>query len=319
MNTEIKHIHHVGHVVTDMRAALELYKKLGFDCLAPAYPMMTEKEGEAPKPLGVANTHITFLQNFVEIATVIKDGVKIPSEANLVPIQVPAAVLPRVLENVKRTVDTVSRCLERYEGVHILCFYTPDVDGTAARFNTCGVGHSGVNAVQRPVETKSGMKVSPLKVLEIDGEDVPEGRLAAADMPPLEILQTQTHMLHPNGAIELVEAILCVADSELESFAERYQRYLGSDIQEGELTRSFELKGARITIIAESKLDNLLPGEKVPALPGFIGYTVEVKDISHTYKYIKENGFPVRNTARGEIFVPASVALGTTIVFRQAK
>lgn len=93
MNMEIKHIHHVGHVVSNMSAALELYKKLGFVYLASAYPLVAEKEGEEPKPLGVANTHIPFLRNFVEIATVAKEGAAIPEDAKMVHIQVPPAAL----------------------------------------------------------------------------------------------------------------------------------------------------------------------------------------------------------------------------------
>ncbi|WP_407308092.1 VOC family protein [Desulfosporosinus sp. SB140] len=318
MSAEIKHIHHVGHVVKDMGVALEFYRKLGFVCLIPAYPMMAEKEGEEPKPLGMANTHITFLRNFIEIATVVKDEERIPDNANLVPIQVPPAVLPRVLENIKRTIDTVSRCLARYEGTHILCFYTPDVEASAARFDKCNIGHSGVNAVQRPVETTAGVQIIPIKVLEIDGEDVPEGRLAIADIPPLEILQAQAHMDHPNGAVELVEVILCVADHEIDIFINRYQRYLGRDVRADGLTRIIDLESARITIVPESRLANILPGEAAPTLPGFVGYVVKVRNISATRKYIEGNGLPVMETTVGDIFVPASAGLGTVIVFRQA-
>ncbi|AFM41451.1 hypothetical protein Desaci_2507 [Desulfosporosinus acidiphilus SJ4] len=316
MNAEIKHIHHIGHVVKDMGVALELYQKLGFDCLIPAYPMMAENEGEKPKPLGMANTHITFLRNFIEIATVVKDAGLIPENANLVPIQVPPAVLPKVLENIKRTIETVSKCLARYEGTHILCFFTPDVNASADRFAKCNIGHSGVNAVQRLVETTDGVQIMPVKVLEIDGEDVPEGRLAIADLPPLEILQKQVQMDHPNGAIELVEVILCVTDQEIDNFINRYQQYLGRAVQGDGVTRFIDLESARITIVSESQLSNLFPGEVAPALPGFVGYVVKVRDISATRKYIEGNGFPVMETTK-DIFVPSSSALGTVIVFRQ--
>lgn len=319
MNTEIKHIHHAGHVVTDMSAALELYRKLGFVCLTPAYPLMAEKEGEEPKPLGVANTHITFLRNFVEIATVVKEGARIPEDAKMVPIQVPTAALPLVLQNIKRTVDTVSSCLARFEGTHILCFYSPDVEASEARFDKNGTGHSGVNQVQRPIETTEGVKVLPLKVLEIDGEDVPEGRLAIADIPPLETLQAQTHMDHPNGAIELVEVILCAADTEIDDFTKRYQRYLGCDVKVDGAARIFDMENARITIVPESHLNRILQGEVVANLPAFAGYVVEVRDISMTRKYIESNRFQVKETPQGDIFVPASTALGTAIVFRQAR
>lgn len=195
-------------------------------------------------------------------------------------------------------------------------FFTPDVNASADRFAKCNIGHSGVNAVQRLVETTDGVQIMPVKVLEIDGEDVPEGRLAIADLPPLEILQKQVQMDHPNGAIELVEVILCVTDQEIDNFINRYQQYLGRAVQGDGVTRFIDLESARITIVSESQLSNLFPGEVAPALPGFVGYVVKVRDISATRKYIEGNGFPVMETTK-DIFVPSSSALGTVIVFRQ--
>ncbi|MBY0600477.1 VOC family protein [Bacillus bingmayongensis] len=317
MKSEIKHIHHVGHVVTDMRVALDLYRKLGFICPPPAYPTIAEKEDEVPKPLGAANTHATFLHNFIEIVTIVENGERIPQDANFVPLQAPPTVLPRILENIRRTVNTISNSLSRFEGTHILCFCTSNAKDSAVQFNQDGVGHSGVNAVQRPIETEAGTQIVPLNYIEIDREDVPEGRLAIAENPPLEILQTQAHMNHPNGAIELVEVILCVADPELGDFIKRYQRYLGRDAQTKGVTSIFDLNGAYLTIVPESRLNDILPGEVTPSLPGFIGYAVAVHDISATRKFIERNGFPVVETAEGDIFVPAFASLGTAIIFRQ--
>jgi hypothetical protein len=169
MAADMKHIHHVGHVVKDIGAALELYRRLGFVCHPPAYPMMAEKEDEEPKPFGAANTHAYFLRNFIEIVTVVEDGKPIPDDAHLIPLQAPPAVLSRILEKIKRTVATISRCLSRSEGTHILCFCTSDAEATAARFDKAGVGHSGVNNLQRPVETTTGMQMIPLRYLEIEG------------------------------------------------------------------------------------------------------------------------------------------------------
>lgn len=78
MGTDIDKIHHVGHVVQDMETALELYRKLGFVCMPPAYPTMAEQEGEAPEPFGAANTHIDFADNFIEIVTIVKEGGEFP-------------------------------------------------------------------------------------------------------------------------------------------------------------------------------------------------------------------------------------------------
>ncbi len=318
MSVKISHIHHIGHVVEDMNNALNLYRKLGFTCPPPSYGTLSEKNGEPPKPIGAANTHVTFLRNFVEIATVVEDGKPIPDDAKLLPLQVPAGMLDKVLKNIKNTVEKLSKCLLRYEGTHILCFLSPDVEVSAKQFDKDKVGHSGVNLVSRPIETTDGVKVVPLRVVEIDREDVPEGRLAIADNPPIEVLHAQTHMDHPNGAIELVEVILCVTDSELDNFTSRYQRYLDCSAQKDGTTRFFVLDRSRVTIIPETSLDRVLPGEKMDVLPGFVGYAVTVKDLKITQKYLEEKDVSLRGTPAGDIFVPASSALGTAIVFRQS-
>ncbi len=318
MHAEIKFIHHVGHVVSDMEAALELYRKLGFVCSPPSYPAMAENEGEPPKPFGAANSHAEFLGSFIEIVTVTEIGAKIPINAKLVPLQASPDVFQAIIGKIKRTVDTVSRCLSRYEGAHILCFGTEDAGQTADRFQRSGISHSGVNTVQRALEMSGGIQLIPVRYLEIDGDNVYEGRLAVAENPPSAIVEEQIPPNHPNGAMDLVESILCVNDSELDEFTRRYGRYLDYEVRTDGVTHIFNLEGARITIVPGSRLSELLPGEVAPPLPGFAGYAVAVSDISHTRSYLEENGLPIAETTSGDIFVPAASALGAAIVFRKA-
>ncbi|MFI8709230.1 VOC family protein [Bacillus sp. NPDC077411] len=318
MHAEIKFIHHVGHVVSDMEAALELYRKLGFVCSPPSYPAMAENEGEPPKLFGAANSHAEFLGSFIEIVTVAEIGAKIPINAKLVPLQASPDVFQAIIGKIKRTVDTVSRCLSRYEGAHILCFGTEDAGQTADRFQRSGISHSGVNTVQRALEMSGGIQLIPVRYLEIDGDNVYEGRLAVAENPPLAIVEEQIPPNHPNGATDLVESILCVNDSELDEFTRRYGRYLDCEVRTDGVTHIFNLEGARITIVPGSRLSELLPGEVAPPLPGFAGYAVAVSDISHTRSYLEENGLPIAETTSGDIFVPAASALGAAIVFRKA-
>lgn len=237
MPIPIHHLHHVGHVVHDLSKALALYRRLGFACLPSSYPAMAEKEGGPPKPFGAANTHVPFLRNFIELVTVVKDGQALPAEARLVPLQVPPPVLLRVLENIRRTVATVAQCLARGEGTHILCFSTNDIGAAAAQLDAAGVRHGGIHVLQRPLETTEGIELVPVRVLEIDDGEVVEGRLALTDQAPPEVLQRQTNLNHPNGAKELDEVILCVAGRELDGFAGRYRRYLGSEARTEGMSR----------------------------------------------------------------------------------
>lgn len=318
MRSEIEHIHHVGHVVHDMGAAMELYRRLGFRCKPPAYPMMAEREGSPPKPFGAANAHIDFARNFIEIVTVVRDGERIPDDAQLVPLSAPPEAMARIVASIRRTVATISGCLKRFEGTHILVLSTSDAGGTAARLERSGVGHDGVETVQRAVETDAGTRLVPVRLLELAGDAVPEGRLAIAENLPLSLQQAQTGTDHPNGAVELIEAILCVGDSELDAFVERYRHYTGREPHTLGAARSFELDGARVAIVPVSRLADTLPGESAPDLPGFAGYAVRVRDIAAARQYVAANGFPTTGTEDGSFIVPGSALLGTAVVFRQA-
>lgn len=45
--------------------------------------------------------------------------------------------------------------------------------------------------------------------------------------------------------------------------------------------------------------------------------TVAVPDIARVRALLAESGLPVRETARGELFVPAEAALGAVLIFRE--
>lgn len=317
MKSEIGYLHHIGHVVHDMEEARDLYRKLGFLCPAPAYPTMSHHIGEPAKPFGAANTHAYFARNFVEILTIVTEDSHISDDAQPIQIQVPPAALPRVIESIERTIAKISASLARFEGIHILVFQTKSADESTTRFDKIGVGHSGVNMVQQHIESATGPQTVPMGIVEIDKEDVPEGRLAVAENRSAEMIQTKPPLQHPNGAVDLVEAILCLVDEEIETYVERYQRYLGSVARRDGATYIFDLQGSSVRLIPASTLKEILPGETAQALPAFVAYAVSVHDLDSTRKLLEENGLVVHTTTTGDIFVPARAALGAAIIFRQ--
>lgn len=310
MNHDIASIHHVGHVVRDIGHAQERYRRLGFLCPAPSYPMLARGEGEPARPFGAANMHASFARNFVEIMTVVNAESHLPEDARPIPLQVPAAALPQVVESIERTISKISASLDRFEGLHILVFETTDADATASRFDQMGVGHSGVNRVRQ-----ANQRV-PMGVIEIDREIVPEGRLAVAESPVLES-GTQPPPQHPNGALDLVESVLCVPDAEMNAYVERYRRYLDRPARQDGMASVFDLDESRVKLVPASQLGALLPGERAPVLPAFVAYGVTVRDLTATRAWLERNAVPVNNEPFGGLFVPASAALGAAIVFRQ--
>ncbi|RSM69384.1 hypothetical protein DL991_40300 [Amycolatopsis sp. WAC 01375] len=316
MASEITRLHHVGHVVRDMSAAFDLYRRLGFVVPAPGYPAMSPREGAEPEPFGAANTHADFSHDFLELATVVQADGRVPANARLVPLQAPPDVLPTLLERIHATSANLTECLDRFEGLHILMFSSADIDATATRLTTAAVRHGGVNTVRRP----AGDHVETVRYLEIDGVRPgveAEGRVGVvADLDPW--IQASRLAGHPNGAVGLLDATLCVTDDELDAAQARYERYLGRTPRTEGSTRVFDLGGATLTLVPASGLATLFPGERPPALPALIACTVAVTDLTATKNLLQRNEVPLRQTPLGDVFVPATTALGATIVFRQA-
>jgi glyoxalase-like protein len=319
MSGDIGFLHHVGLVVRDMSEAMAVYRRAGFELDPPKYPALPQDDGTI-KPFGVAQTAVRFTRGFVEIATIVNSAAPVPPDTELVPIQVPAEVLPQIKAVIGETVDRFTVMLGRYQGLHRLVFSTPDADAVAARFSAAGIGHSGVNTTQRPVETETGVQIETIRHLEIAeqradgaGAEAPEALLAVAEK---ESLHGRRTVVHPNGATELVDTLLCVTDNDLASVVSRYETYLGRSAVGSGNVRCFELDGARLTVGAESALSGLLPGERPPGLPSLVAYTVEVADLDSTERWLRASQVPVARTAAGEPFIPSADALGAAIVFR---
>ncbi len=324
MNDDINGLHHVGHVVWDMNEAIERYRLLGFTVPPPAYPVLPAAPGDAAEVVGAANTHVYFPGNFVELVAVLDENGsgRLPPDARPIPLHVPDDKLPGLAAAIRGTVANLTACLRRFQGVHILIFNTPGIDDVAARYEATGIGHGGVHAAQRPVETPAGTRMEHLRFLEIDhpGPEhppgrVPEGRVGVAENSRPD--DAPEPVDHPNGATGLVECVLSVADSALPEVERRYAGYLGRPARQHRSGQVARFQDAGVTLIAASALDGLLPGERPPNLPAFAAYTVTVHDIAHTERLLRDNDVPLRESASGQIFVPADAALGVAIVFRQ--
>jgi hypothetical protein len=123
---------------------------------------------------------------------------------------------------------------------------------------------------------------------------------------------------HPNGAIDLVEVLLCVAPESLASVSERYETYLGRAASASGRARVFPLEEARLTVVPSDGLADLLPGEQTVAVPALIGYAVTVRDLAEIEAFLRRQGFSPASTPAGDRLVSATAALGAAVIFRQA-
>jgi hypothetical protein len=291
---------------------------MGFAVPPPSFPALASGAGEPVRAFGAGNTHVSFRNSFVELVTVIDDQQRgaVAEDATLVPLQAPAEVLERLREDIKQTSSRVARALDRFEGLHILVFGTDDADATVAQLDAEGVSHGPVSRVTRPDDTGTATKQISISFAEIDSEPglSPEGRLALAEDGPVNPTPLAARD-HSNGAVELVESVLCVPDDDLSKYERRYSRYVQRPARLDGPRRIFDLDNSSVMIVPNSALGSVLPGEVPPALPAFVAYGLAVQDLSATRNILERNDFPVRTSPLGGIFVPASGALGAGIIF----
>ena len=306
-------LHHVGHLVHNLESGLAIYRSLGFTMTIPSVPAVSLEKGAPLSPFGVVNCHADFEEHsFVELFTLVDSAGELPAGTTLISLNVPAKVLPRFLDILRRTIAKLEACLTRFEGLHILVFRAEDVYAQAMRLSIEGIGHSGVASTKLQSDSQNDSSGGTVRFLEIDDPNspVPEGRLAVAGTPMIS-------STHPNGALGLIESILCVAEANLTEFSLRYEKYLNIHAQAEANMSVFELGGSRIIIVSDSILETILPGERPQALPAFVAYTIKVQNIEETHKLLLSNGFTPRVSCLGDFFVPSVEALGAAIIFRQ--
>lgn len=316
----ISGIQHVGHVVRDIATGIALYRRMGFVVPPPSFPALT-RPGEPLRAFGAGNTHISFRRTFVELVTVVDDRRGVSADATLVPLQAPAEALDRLTDSIADTANRISKALARFEGLHILVFGTANVDATIARLAAQGVAHGAVNRLRRPDATGGVTKQVSIGYVEIDSDPglSPEGRLALAEDGPGDAPPLMGNHSHPNGAIELVESVLCVPDGQVADYERRYARYLQRPSHSDGPLRIFDLgRAASVMIVPGSAIGSVLPGEVPPDLPSFVGYGIAVRDLSTTKDILERADLPVRTSPSGAVYVPAAAALGAAVIFRAA-
>jgi hypothetical protein len=244
-------------------------------------------------------------------------GGVVGSHATLVPLQAPDDVIARLRDDITQTADRISTALARFQGLHILVFGTADVEATATRLAAKGVMHGPITRVQRPAGPEPQAEPVPIDFVEIDDKPglSPEGRLALVEDWPADSPLLMGDQEHPNGALELIESVLCVPDSDLSAYERRYARYLQRPARGDGPLRVFDLDNSRVVIVPSTALGVILQDEVPPWLPAFVGYRVAVHDLSATRDLLEQAEFPIQKSSLGGCYVPAQAALGAAVIF----
>jgi hypothetical protein len=223
------YVDHVSHFVADLDAAARIIQSLGITVT----PASVQKTPEGP--VGAANRCVMLDEGYIELLSPTHDT--------------PAALRMRAL-------------MRRYDGVHLMCYGTPDAEGEHRRLQAHGFEPQPIVDLQRAVDGGTAR----FKVVRLPPEKMPEGRIQYVQQLTPELLWRPTDV----NALRLDE-VFVVANDPIETAA-RWARFAGLLPQaEKHVVR---LNTARGTIVVGSHpvMAKLL-GEAPPA-PAIAGYSL---------------------------------------------
>jgi hypothetical protein len=291
----INTFHHLGIVTRDLAGAVSKYESLGFVFTPLSFPEFPLSPGGAPERVGVANRNAIFRNGYLEMLGVV-DAARWAS-----------------ISTSQRGPFDIDKPLKRYEGLHVMHFGTEDLDGVRARLVKDGLSPSPIRPFHRMVETPDGCGLLRARFLSFAPGTNAEALFQIAQHETPELALQPRFMAHPNGALALSEAILCVEDPE--EVAGRYGRYAGQSVDRRGLLYVIDFGEARLVVVSCRDLATVLPGEVVPTAPYLAGFTV-IADVDQAAAFLRRQEIAFHGY-NGRIVVSGRDACGSAVVFER--
>jgi len=266
---------HVSHFVPELGAAARALEALGF-AVAPESAQQTQD-----RPAGTSNVCVMLEHGYLEFLA-------------------PTAETP----NAQR----LRASMQRYRGVHLACFGTPDADGEHRRLADHGFAPLPVVELKRSVD---GGDVARFSVVRPSMNKMPEGRIQFVQHHTPEALWRPQHLRHTNGVAKLA-CVFVVADDPVAAgarwahFAALLPRPAGAFVHL-RTSRGHALIGKRDNWIA-------LLGD-APAAPALAGYALECRDPAKLISRCKLLGLALRKLREDLYAVSLPQALGSAWIF----
>jgi hypothetical protein len=247
------YLDHVAHFVPSLEAAGALLEALGF-AVTPVSAHVTQAG-----PAGASNRCVMLRAGYLEFLA-------------------PTADTP----NARR----LRASMQRYRGVHLVCFGTPAAREEHARLRSAGFAPPPLVHLKRKVE--DGMTVRFSVVRAAPGR-MPEGRVQYVEQLVPEAIWKPRHLRHRNGVLGLAAAYVVAANPV--RAAARWARFMGGlPRREGRLV-SLQTDRGRVLIGTRAQLRRLLGA--APRSPGIAGYALACRDPRAFARRCARAGLPV--------------------------
>ena len=266
---------HVSHFVPDLAAAARALEALGF-AVTPASAQQTQ-DG----PAGTSNVCVMLEHGYLEFLAPTMDT-----------------------PNAQR----LRSAMQRYPGVHLCCFGTPDAEGEHSRLKTHGFEPQPLVQLNRKVSTGEMARFS---VARPSINAMPEGRIQFVQHHTPEALWRPQYLGHTNNVVKLA-CVFAVADDPVAAgarwarFAALLPRPAGSFVH---------LPAARgHVLIGKRESWTALLGD-APAAPALAGYALECRDPAILVSRCELLGLALRKLRQNLYAVSLPGALGGAWIF----
>ena len=266
---------HVAHFVPDLAAAARALETLGFAVTPPS--AQQTQDG----PAGTSNVCVMLEHGYLEFLA-------------------PTANTP----NAQR----LRAAMQRYHGVHLCCFGTPDAEGEHSRLKTQGFEPQPL--VQLFREVQSGEKAQ-FKVVRAAPEKMPEGRIQFVQHLTPEALWRPQYLGHTSNVVNLA-CVFVVADDAVAAAA-RWARFAALlPRPAGEFVHLPASRGH--VLVGRRESWSSLMGD-APAAPALAGYALECRDPAILVSRCKLLGLALRKLRDNLYAVSLPEALGGAWIF----
>jgi hypothetical protein len=266
---------HVSHFVPNLGAAARALEALGF-AVTPASAQQTQ-DG----PAGTSNVCVMLEHGYLEFLAPTMDT-----------------------PNAQRLRAT----MQRYSGVHLCCFGTPDAEGEHRRMDDHGFSPAPIVNLQRETAERQTVR---FKVVRAAPGKMPEGRIQFVQHLAPEAIWRPQYLGHTNNVVKLACALV-VADETVDAaarwahFAALLPRPAGGYVHL-QTARGHVLVGTR------AQWGELL-GDAPPA-PALAGYALECRNPAILIARCELLGLPLKKLRDDLYAVSLPEALGGAWIF----
>lgn len=273
-------VDHVSHFVPDLGAAARALEALGF-AVTPASAQRTQ-DG----PAGTSNVCVMLEHGYLEFLA--PDGRK------------PDADTP----NAQRLRAT----MQRYAGVHLCCFGTPDAEGEHRRLAAHGFSPLPVVNLQRETAEK---QIARFHVVRAAAEKMPEGRIQFVQHLAPEVIWRPQYLGHTNNVVKL--ACVFVAADDPAEVAARWAHFTALLPRPAGGYVHLPAGRGHVLVGTRAQWGELL-GD-APAAPALAGYALECRNPAILIARCELLGLAIRKLRENLYAVSLPEALGGAWIF----